>query len=799
MELYSQKKLKTVFGTNDVEFILNRFHIEPTSWRKYGNSQTPLYSAEDVNFVLDKINEIKKIHGENAKVKFWLQEENNLYKTVTQLSNEMKCCESSLKEYAKYFNINVIEYENKGRKVKGFLLSDSEKLKKLVSENNMRKLLGDRYWTTEKYEERNKKALETKKKNKEEKLKEFERNDFVTLGCMLEEYKRFSKTKLYEIFEFFEIEVIKYDNLRAISNEDYEYLKEIFDKYDNYELSKIIINGLDLSEGIPRFAVQHKLKVNSRDFEYIIDECKLSLQDYYSDEEFEIIKNCRFERTQRFEERKNKSKIIKLKAKYTKKQLMEMSGVSEKTFNRIIKYLDVDIKNNDTIDDDILRIKDFINSVDIKTFFFKKTNLEKLGVEYPFQSSFIQEKGKESCLEKYGVEYYNQTEESKKNHKKTVSERYGVENISQINAVKKKKEELNINKLTYAKSLNLISVDELAKKFDRNEGVIIDDIRLLNLKIIKFNNDVRFYIEESNLPILSDFFSKTDECGKSYSEKELVDFVKSIYSDEIMENTKRIIPPKELDIYIPKMKLAIEYNGLYWHDENHVDRNYHLTKTNMCNEKGIDLIHVFEDDWLYKKEIVKSMIASRLGVYKEKIFARKCQIKEIEKDQAKTFFDENHLQGFAYGDLYLGLTFDDELIQCICINKKGWHDGNVELTRMVTKLNTQVIGGFSKLMKHISDYIEYESITSYVYKAWFNGKGYAESGFKVIKENNPSYSYVVNGKRVHKSHFRKDKIKKMFERGELKFYDSNKTEHENMIENKIYRIYDCGTMKVIYE
>ena len=799
MELYSQKKLRTIFGTNDVEFILNHFHIEATSWRKYGNSQTPLYSTEDVNFVLNKINEIRKIHGKNAKIKFWLQEENDSYKTVAQLSDEMKCCESSLREYAKYFNINLVEYESKGRKLKGFSLSDSEKLKKLVSENNMRKLLGDRYRSTEKYEEQNKKALETKKKNKEEKLKEFKRNNFITIDFILDEHKRFSKTKLYKIFEFFEIEVTKYDNLRAISKDDYEYLKEIFDKYDNYELSKIIINEIDLSEGIPRFVIQHKLKVNSRDFEYIIDECKLSLQDYYSDEEFKIIKNCLFERTQRFEERKNKPKVIKLKAKYTKKQLIEMSGVSEHAFNRIIKYLNVDIKNNDTIDDDIIRIKDFINSVDIKTFFFKKTNLEKLGVEYPFQSSLIREKGKESCLEKYGVEYYNQTEESKKIHKKTVSERYGVENISQINAVKKKKEELNINKLTYAKSLNLINIDELAKKFNRNDGVIIDDIRLLNLKIIKFDNDARFYIEESNLPILSDFFSKTDECGKSYSEKELVDFVKSIYSDEIIENTKRIIPPKELDIYIPKMKLAIEYNGLYWHDENHVNANYHLVKTNMCNEKGIDLIHVFEDDWLYKKEIVKSMIASRLGIYKEKIFARKCQIKKIEKDQAKIFFDENHLQGFAYGDLYLGLIFNDELIQCICINKKGWHDGNVELTRMVTKSNTQVVGGFSKLMKHISDYIEYKSITSYVYKAWFNGKGYIESGFKIVKENSPSYSYIVNGRRVHKSHFRKNKIKKMFERGELKFYDSNKTEHENMIENKIYRIYDCGTMKVIYE
>ena len=381
----------------------------------------------------------------------------------------------------------------------------------------------------------------------------------------------------------------------------------------------------------------------------------------------------------------------------------------------------------------------------------------------------------------------------------TCMKKYGVSNPSCSDEARNKISNVSKRKINFATSKNLITAKELANMFDKDKHTVIDVIQMLNIEIITFETDNHYYISRNNIFMLENYFSKTEMSGKSYSEKELVDFVKSIYSDEIMENTKRIIPPKELDIYIPQKNLAIEFNGVHWHDENHVDRNYHLTKTNMCNEKRIDLIHVFEDDWLYKKEIVKSMIASRFGVYKEKIFARKCQIKEIEKDQAKIFFDENHLQGFAYGDLYLGLMFNNELIQCICINKKGWHDGNVELTRMVTKLNTQVVGGFSKLMKHISDYIEYKSITSYVYKAWFNGKGYIESGFKIVKENNPSYSYVVNGRRVHKSHFRKNKIKKMFERGELKFYDSNKTEHEIMKENKIYRIYDCGTTKVIYE
>lgn len=429
----------------------------------------------------------------------------------------------------------------------------------------------------------------------------------------------------------------------------------------------------------------------------------------------------------------------------------------------------------------------------------KETNLERYGKEYATQTEEVKEKTKNTNLKKWGVEYPILTKEVKDKARKTLWNNYGVEHPLYSNEVLNKVKITKENKINFAKSQNLLTVNELSIKFNRHEKTILHAIERLNISVVCFNRDEHYYINKSDLPILSDFFLKTEDWGTSYSEKEIVDFVKSIYDGEIIENSKKIIPPKELDIYISNKNLAIEFNGVHWHDENHVDKNYHLAKTNMCNKKGIDLIHVFEDDWLYKKEIVKSVIASRLGVYKEKIFARKCQIKEIEKNQAKIFFDENHLQGFTYGDLYLGLTFNDELIQCVCINKKGWHDGNVELTRMVTKLNTQVVGGFSKLMKHISDYVEYKSITSYVYKAWFNGKGYIESGFKIVKENSPSYSYVVNGRRVHKSHFRKNKIKKMFERGELKFYDSNKTEHENMIENKIYRIYDCGTMKVIYE
>ena len=119
--------------------------------------------------------------------------------------------------------------------------------------------------------------------------------------------------------------------------------------------------------------------------------------------------------------------------------------------------------------------------------------------------------------------------------------------------------------------------------------------------------------------------------NSSSSEKMLLDFVRSIYDGEIIENTKLVISPYELDIYLPEKNIAIEYNELYWHSEACVDNNYHKMKSDMCKEKGIHLIHVFEDDWMTKKNIVCSVIENFLGCGRQKIYyVRKCKVREVE-------------------------------------------------------------------------------------------------------------------------------------------------------------------------
>ena len=108
------------------------------------------------------------------------------------------------------------------------------------------------------------------------------------------------------------------------------------------------------------------------------------------------------------------------------------------------------------------------------------------------------------------------------------------------------------------------------------------------------------------------------------------------YFSEILTGNRVILDGKEIDIYIPEIKLGIEFNGLYWHsEEGGKDSKYHLNKTELCESNGIKLIHIFEDEWLYKKNIVKSRLKNILGLTENKIYARKCEIKEISSRDSK--------------------------------------------------------------------------------------------------------------------------------------------------------------------
>src|SRR5690606_33425461 len=192
----------------------------------------------------------------------------------------------------------------------------------------------------------------------------------------------------------------------------------------------------------------------------------------------------------------------------------------------------------------------------------------------------------------------------------------------------------------------------------------------------------------------------------SEDENKLFLFICENYSGIIKQHNRTEIVSLELDVYIRDLKLAFEFNGLYWHNEIQKDDNYHLMKTRYCENQGIHLIHIYEDDWKYKQDIVKSRILNLLGK-SNKIYARNCILKELDYLKTKQFLIDNHIQGFCTSKINIGLYLNNELVSLMTFGKlrrnlgnKEIKEGEFELLRFCNKLNTTVVGGADKLFKY---------------------------------------------------------------------------------------------------
>ena len=334
------------------------------------------------------------------------------------------------------------------------------------------------------------------------------------------------------------------------------------------------------------------------------------------------------------------------------------------------------------------------------------------------------------------------------------------------------------------KDRNQADIRKLAQEYDRS----VQTINEAKHKLFGRNVSV---LSDKQREQLAEYFSATESSGISFVEKEVVTYIKSIYKEEIIENDRSIIAPKELDIYIPEKSFAVEFDGLYWHSEAQgKGSTYHLTKTKMCMSKGIRLLHIYENEWRDKQDICKSMIASALGVYERKEYARKCEVREVkDRKTVIDFFDQNHIQGAVHKfSLCLGLYKDDELLQAVVFGTQHFgRNGDMELYRMVTLRNTQVLGGFSKLMQHCP----YDTVVSYVALRMFDAKGYLAGNWKIEHTAQPSFC-ITDGINVYSRHlFKKDRCLKLFDN-----VTEDMTEREMQMRNGYYRLWDCGTYKV---
>lgn len=225
--------------------------------------------------------------------------------------------------------------------------------------------------------------------------------------------------------------------------------------------------------------------------------------------------------------------------------------------------------------------------------------------------------------------------------------------------------------------------------------------------------------------------------SQSSPELEIKDTINTMYNGRCIENSRSIIPPLELDLYYPEKNIAIEFNGNYWHDENHKPKDYHFNKFKLCKDKNIRLVSIYESDWFNKRDSIISLLKN-IFIESKVIYARNCTISKLDYKIKSAFINEYHFYGDSnQGTISYGLYYNDELVSVMSFgklrgqNKLHNNKDHYELVRFVTKDNMRIIGGASKLFKKFISEYQPVYIICYSDNDFFTGETYNKLGFKL--------------------------------------------------------------------
>ena len=453
----------------------------------------------------------------------------------------------------------------------------------------------------------------------------------------------------------------------------------------------------------------------------------------------------------------------------------------------------------------------------------RNTLMERYGVDTvtPMAIKQFKEKAKASTKERYGG-LGMQSKAIRDKVTQTNLERYGVEN-------NKTSIELQSSKVNWHETPYVHSAKEALDLIKPNEeGVSYKLVSLLEELVAKGEFE-HFYLKQINEDILG--LNPGYLSNKSYnvhpdgkliisdyrlSQNEVVSYLENlgIPNEQIVTDTyPKFMKGKQLDIYLPDYNFGIEYNGAFWHateGENVSKRkpkDYHLSKTVLAREEGINLMHIWEYDWLneIKQDIIKSQIKYHLNLVDNRYYARKLEVKETTYAEKVKFLKANHIQGDVVSSENYGLYADKELIAVMTFGKrrfdtqKGW-----ELLRFATKLNSSVAGGASKLLKAFSAKHHGETLISYANNdfAYAGEKSlYAKLEFTYVKTTVPGYKWVSsNAKQAIPRYSTQVHKLKGFTAGtmtatfanEVPDYSDNDTETTYMVRHGFYKVYDAG-------
>jgi len=503
------------------------------------------------------------------------------------------------------------------------------------------------------------------------------------------------------------------------------------------------------------------------------------------------------------------------------------SPFAEFVYNKIYPGLNICVNGNTKKFDSIVRGYKFCGRTGVCEC-ARKTVSEKVSQSKQSynkeEKDQINEKRYQTNLEKYGVENAGQSEHARKQHqifyasqnnikkqlathKQTMMDRYGVENAAHLPHVMKRLTEKNpmVDPVVARKSaatrrklytnehfkrISYLKLNEYYKEncnikfitpIDLYEGV--SNQKYYDFECISCDHTFSTYIDNGRRPECK-ICNPTPVIYKSREELEVFDFVKSL-GVNALSGDRSLINPYELDILIPDNNIAIEYCGLYWHSELSSSKHpkYHQDKFVKCNDKGIRLITIFSDEWKQKQDIVKSVISAKLGIFNNKLMARKCSINELSNSDVQKFHNKNHIQGHINSLINIGLVYDDSLVSVASFSKSRFDRSyEWELTRFTSLQGTTVTGGFSRLLNYFIKNNDPDTILSYADLRYGNGNVYKHNKFKFKKMTSPGYSYTRNYEiRESRYKYQKKKLPK-----------TDLSEWKYMQTIGYDRIWDCG-------
>lgn len=282
--------------------------------------------------------------------------------------------------------------------------------------------------------------------------------------------------------------------------------------------------------------------------------------------------------------------------------------------------------------------------------------------------------------------------------------------------------------------------------------------------------------------------------GRSSAEEAFGDFIASHYSGEVVRRHR--IGRAELDLFLPELDLAFEFNGVYWHSEKcGRSKNSHRDKLRMCESRGITLIQVWEDDWRDRAHAVKKMVLRKIHAdTSPRVGARATRVVSVNTSFARTFLEDNHIQGFAGGTHYDALRTSSGDIVAVMVTTH--FKNHVRLDRYATSVI--VPGGFTKLLKVVAERARGEGLSQIVTfsdNEISSGNLYSSNGFRKDRELDPDYKYLVNASRQHKFLFRKDR----FKRDPSLKYEDGMSEQELAKVNNLHRVWDSGKVRWVLD